>query len=221
VKHTTTSASPCCTHRTIPGCSSPPFRTADDGVARGQEARGHHWLSCAPLRVRASLGEPSHPSLAKAAAGARPASAALLMTVNAHGPASSEHVRPCHMHWWARMGPLVPHGPPSPPAPPLAGRPSQPHHLCFLAPEVEDRSCSLSFSMIDGPNCAAGPTHQFLMWLIWVHHRVDLAFKLGFGLFYLLNYRLVLIFENSYLMLGSSKNSKCGLFGNLEKRFMQ
>jgi hypothetical protein len=28
----------------------------------------------------------------------------------------------------------------------------------------------------------------------------------------------VLIFENPYLMLGSSKNSKCGLFGNLEKR---
>jgi hypothetical protein len=31
----------------------------------------------------------------------------------------------------------------------------------------------------------------------------------------------MLIFENPYLMLGNSKNGKCGLFGNLEKRSMQ
>jgi hypothetical protein len=31
----------------------------------------------------------------------------------------------------------------------------------------------------------------------------------------------MLIFENSYLLLGNSKNSKSGLFGNLEKIPMQ
>jgi hypothetical protein len=31
----------------------------------------------------------------------------------------------------------------------------------------------------------------------------------------------MLIFENPYLLLGKSKNGKCGLFGNLEKRSMQ
>jgi hypothetical protein len=31
----------------------------------------------------------------------------------------------------------------------------------------------------------------------------------------------MLIFENLYLLLGKSKNGKCGLFGNLEKIYMQ
>jgi hypothetical protein len=31
----------------------------------------------------------------------------------------------------------------------------------------------------------------------------------------------MLIFENPYLLLGKSKNGKCGLFGNLEKISMQ
>jgi hypothetical protein len=31
----------------------------------------------------------------------------------------------------------------------------------------------------------------------------------------------MIIFENPYLLMGKAKNSKCGLFGNLEKRYMQ
>jgi hypothetical protein len=31
----------------------------------------------------------------------------------------------------------------------------------------------------------------------------------------------MLIFENPYLLLGKSKNGKCGLFGNLEKISIQ
>jgi hypothetical protein len=31
----------------------------------------------------------------------------------------------------------------------------------------------------------------------------------------------MLIFENLYLLLEKSKNGKCGLFGNLEKRYVQ
>jgi hypothetical protein len=51
--------------------------------------------------------------------------------------------------------------------------------------------------------------------------RVRLAIAIGFVLIPILNFNFMLIFENLYLMIEKSKNSKWGLFGNLEKRFTQ
>jgi hypothetical protein len=78
-------------------------------------------------------------------------------------------------------------------------------------------SLCLSVRMIDGPNWIVGPTCRVKGGREWVPNRVHLAKLVRVVLILILNFHFMLIFENPYLMLGNSKNSTCGLFGNLEK----
>jgi hypothetical protein len=80
---------------------------------------------------------------------------------------------------------------------------------------------SLSVCMTGGSNRAAGPTCRFKKVVVWVCIRVCLANYVRVVLIPILNFNFMLIFENLYLMIEKSKNSKSGLFGNLEKRSMQ
>jgi hypothetical protein len=50
---------------------------------------------------------------------------------------------------------------------------------------------------------------------------VRLANYVGVVLIPILNSNFILIFKNLYLMIAKSKNSKWGLFGNLERRSLQ
>jgi hypothetical protein len=108
----------------------------------------------------------------------------------------------------------------TPARPPSPGPASSGNPPLFSSVQRKGTTSPLSVSlwcMTSGPGWTMGPTCQFNRWLVWVCNRVNLAIKLGFDFFCLLNYKLVL----PYLILGNSKNSKCGLFGNLEKIYLQ
>jgi hypothetical protein len=64
-----------------------------------------------------------------------------------------------------------------------------------------------------GPDGTAGPACQ----LSGDRSGVCLADYVRVVLFWIRISDFMLIFENPYLLLGKSKNGKCGLFGNLEK----
>jgi hypothetical protein len=75
--------------------------------------------------------------------------------------------------------------------------------------------------MTSGPGQTMGPTCRFKKVVVWVCSRVCLANYVRVVLIPILNFNFMLIFENLYLMIEKSKNSKSGLFENLEKRSMQ